>query len=113
VAARLADLWPTFPTGRGNGYMTARARAELVWARRAVLADAQRIERPLLFVLGGADRVTDTEVTRRFAGDLGSRATVEWFPTLAYDLVAHAEVRAPLLRFIAGYRSFDPAPKNG
>src|SRR5213076_2484093 len=59
LAARLADLWPTLPTGRGSQYMTAGARAELQWAQRAVLADYHRIERPMLFVLGGADTVVD------------------------------------------------------
>ncbi|HET8712119.1 MAG TPA: alpha/beta fold hydrolase, partial [Gemmatimonadales bacterium] len=44
LAARVADLWPTLPTGRGGGLMTAGARAELEWARRAVVADRQRIE---------------------------------------------------------------------
>jgi len=39
--------------------MTAGARAELHWAQRAVLADFQRIERPLLFILGAADTVTE------------------------------------------------------
>src|SRR5438477_9671677 len=80
LAARLADLWPTLPTGRGAAYMTAGARAELQWARRAVLADYQRIERPLLFMLGGADGATDTDVARRFAADLGAHATVQWYP---------------------------------
>src|SRR5947208_2214211 len=59
IAARLADLWPTLPTGRGAQFMTASARAEVQWAQRAVLADYERIERPLLFVLGGADTVID------------------------------------------------------
>src|SRR5881392_1216949 len=67
LAARLADLWPTLPTGRGAEFMTAGARAELQWAQRAVLADYQRIERPMLFVLGGADTVTDVETARRLA----------------------------------------------
>ena len=109
LAARLADLWPTLPTGRGDAFMTAGARAELQWARRAVLADCQRIERPVLLVLGGADRITDTEVARRFAGDLGTRATVQWYPELPYDLLARPDVRAPLLRFIAAYRVAAPA----
>ena len=112
LAARLADLWPTLPTGRGATFMTAGARAELQWARRAVLADHQRIERPLLVLLGGGDHVTDTDVARRFAGDLGSRAAVEWYPDLSYDLLTAPAVRAPLLRFIAAHRSSDLAPRN-
>jgi len=105
LAARLADLWPTLPTGRGAAFMTAGARAELQWARRAVLADYQRIERPLLFMLGGADGATDTDVARRFAADLGAHATVQWYPDLPYDLLTTPRVREALLRFLAGYRA--------
>jgi len=104
LAARLADLWPTLPTGRGAGYMTAGARAELQWAQRAVLADYQRIERPMLFVLGGADTVVDVEVARRFADGLTPHATVEWYADLSHDLLTAPPVRAELTRFIAGYR---------
>ena len=104
LAARLADLWPTLPTGRGAGYMTASARAELQWAQRAVLADYQRIERPMLFVLGGADTVVDVEVARRFADGLTPHATVEWYADLSHDLLTAPPVRAELTRFIAGYR---------
>src|SRR2546428_5881165 len=52
LAARLADLWPTLPTGRGAAYMTAGAPAELQWGPPAVGADRQRNQRPLLLVLG-------------------------------------------------------------
>jgi acylglycerol lipase len=104
VAARLADLWPTLPTGRGSGYMTAGARAELQWAQRAVLADYQRIERPMLFVLGGADTVVDVETARRFANGLNPHATIQWYPELSHDLLTAPRVREELTRFIAGYR---------
>ncbi len=104
LAARLADLWPTLPTGRGAGYMTAGARAELQWAQRAVLADYQRIERPMLFVLGGADTVVDVEAARRFADGLTPHATVQWYADLSHDLLTAPPVRAELTRFIAGYR---------
>ena len=87
LAARLADLWPTLPTGRGRGYMTAGARAELLWAQRAVLADRQRIERPLLFVLGAQDPVSDSNVTKSFAESLGSSARVQWHNESTYNLV--------------------------
>lgn len=112
LAARLADLWPTLPTGLGADSMTAGARAELQWAQRAVVADYQRIERPVLLVLGGTDRVTDTAVARRFGSDLGARATLQWYPELSYDLLETPEVRAPLLKFIAERSSSDLAPKN-
>ena len=87
LAARLADLWPTLPTGRGPGYMTAGARAELLWAQRAVLADRQRIERPVLFVLEAQDPVTDSHVSRSFAESLGSPARVQWHTDSSYNLV--------------------------
>lgn len=105
LAARLADLWPTLPTGRGAGFMTAGARAELLWAQRAIAADCQRIERPLLFVLGGADAVVDVEAARRFAAGLAPHATVQWYPELAHDLLTAPAVREDVARFIAGYRA--------
>ena len=104
LAARLADLWPTLPTGRGRGYMTAGARAELQWAQRAVLADHQRIERPLLFVLGAQDPVSDPSVARTFADSLAVQAQVQWYPDLPYDLLNVRRVRQDLIGFIAGYR---------
>jgi alpha-beta hydrolase superfamily lysophospholipase len=104
VAAKLADLWPTLPTGRGAEFMTAGARAELQWAQRAVLADYQRIERPMLFVLGGADAVVDVGAARRFADGLALHATVQWYQDLSHDLLAAPQVRETLTRFIAGYR---------
>jgi len=105
IAARLADLWPTLPTGRGAQFMTAGARAEVQWAQRAVLADYERIERPLLFVLGGADTVIDAGVARRFADELVPYATVQWYPELSHDLLTAPQVREALARFIAGYRA--------
>ena len=104
LAAKLADLWPTLPTGRGAGFMTAGARAELQWAQRAVLADYHRIERPMLFVLGGADTVVDVDVARRFADGLASHATVQWYPELSHDLLTAPAVREDMGRFIAEYR---------
>jgi acylglycerol lipase len=105
LAARLADVWPTLPTGRGRGYITAGARAELQWAQRAVLADYQRIERPLLFVLGAEDRVVDTTVAKTFAGNLAPRAQVQWYPDLSHDLFNAPAVMEDVIRFIAAYRS--------
>ncbi|MGE5801279.1 MAG: alpha/beta hydrolase [Gemmatimonadota bacterium] len=106
IAAKLADLWPTLPTGRGRGYMTAGARAELQWAQRAVLADRQRIERPLLFVLGAHDPVSDPAVARTFADSLATPARVQWYPDLPYDLLEVRQVREDLIRFISQSRSF-------
>jgi alpha-beta hydrolase superfamily lysophospholipase len=105
LAAKLADLWPTLPTGRGAEFMTAGARAELQWAQRAVLADFQRIERPLLFILGAADPVTDAAVAREFADHLTPRATVHWHPELSHDLVTAPQVLEEMTRFVEAYRS--------
>jgi alpha-beta hydrolase superfamily lysophospholipase len=111
-AAKLADLWPTLPTGRGLAYMTAGARAELQWAQRAVLADYQRIERPLLFVLGAEDRVIDSAVARQFADRLAPRVQLQWYSELSHDLFTARPVMADVIRFIAGYRSSDLNPTN-
>jgi len=107
LAAKLADVWPTLPTGWGAQFMTAGARAELQWAQRAVLADYQRIERPMLFVLGGADTVVDVGAARRFAEGLAPRAAVQWYPELSHDLLTAPEVRQALTRFIAEYRPLE------
>ena len=104
LAAKLADLWPTLPTGRGEGYMTAGARAELQWAQQAVLADRKRIEQPLLFVLGAEDCVSDPAVTKAFATSLASPAQVQWYADLPYDLLNVRRVREDLIGFLAGYR---------
>ena len=98
-AAKLADLWPSFPTGRGRGYMTAGARAELLWAQRAVVADRQRIERPLLFVLGAHDPVSDASIAKSFAQSLGSSARVQWHEESTYSLVTD------LIPFAVQYQS--------
>jgi len=105
LAAKLADLWPTLPTGRGAEFMTAGARAELQWAQRAVLADFHRIERPLLFILGAADPVTDAAVAREFADHLTPRAAVHWHPELSHDLVTAPQVLEEMTRFVEAYRS--------
>jgi len=110
MAARLADLWPTLPTGRGGEYMTAGARAELEWAQRAVLADASRIEQPVLFLLGGADRVIDVEIARRLATSLASRATINWYPDLPHDLFDVQAVMDDLIGFTNTHRSLESDP---
>ncbi|MFN2572025.1 MAG: alpha/beta fold hydrolase [Gemmatimonadales bacterium] len=111
LAAQLADLWPSLPTGRGSGYMTAGARAELLWAQRAVLADYQRIDRQLLFLLGGADRDIDPAVSRDFAGRLGPGAQLQWYPELGHDLFNVQHVIDDLRAFVARCRSSEHDPK--
>lgn len=108
LAARLADLWPTLPTGRGSAYMTAGARAELQWAQHAVLADVDRIERPVLFLLGGADRMIDLDLARRLAESLGARARLNWYPELPHDLFDVQSVTDDVLSFARTYRGSPP-----
>src|SRR5216110_3951710 len=112
LAARLADLWPTLPTGRGAAFMTAGARAELQWAQRAVVVDCQRIERPLLLLLGETDAMIDASTVRGLAGQLGSRATLLAYPRLGHELLEDSQVRTELTSFIAEFRSFDRHPKS-
>jgi len=69
-----------------------------------VLADRQRIERPLLFVLGAEDRLIDPEVARVFAGNLAAPAQVRWYPDLPHDLLDAPQVRADVITFLAQYR---------
>ncbi len=111
-AAKLADLWPTLPTGRGAAFMTAGARAELQWAQRAVVADCERIERPLLLLLGETDEMIDASAVRGLAGQLGSRATLLAYPQLGHELLEDSHVRAELTGFVAEFRSFNRHPKN-
>lgn len=108
LAARLADLWPTLPTGRGSERMTAGARAELQWAQRAVLADVERIERPVLFLLGGADRMIDLDLARQLAESLGTRARLNWYPQLPHDLFDVQSVMNDVLSFARTYRGSPP-----
>jgi alpha-beta hydrolase superfamily lysophospholipase len=89
LATRFADLWPTLRTGSGEDLMTAGARAELQWARRAVLADRERIESPLL-VLG------DPDAARGFADAVALRSE---------DALAEA-----LISFARRIRSIDHHP---
>ena len=104
LGAKLADLWPTLPTGTGSGYMTAGARAEVQWAQRAVLADRQRIERPLLVVLGAQDRVSDPAVAKTFADNLAVPVQVKWYADLQDDLLSVRRVLDDLVRFVAQAR---------
>jgi alpha-beta hydrolase superfamily lysophospholipase len=112
LAAKLADIWPTLPTGRGARFMTAGARGELQWAQRAVVADYQRIERPILFLLGDQDAVVDNRVTRDLAERLGSCAAVRSFDGVTHDLFAAAPVLSELVEYLQVPRSSDPHPRS-
>src|SRR5437773_493074 len=70
-----------------------------------VLAGRQRIGRPLLFILGAADTVTDAAVAREFADHLAPRAAVHWHPELSHDLVTAPQVLEEMTRFVGAYGS--------
>jgi alpha-beta hydrolase superfamily lysophospholipase len=105
-----ADVWPTltFPLGRDldhvsrdpavsaayaadpavEGRYTAGAWRETQWAQRAVVADAHRIECPLLFLLAGEDRLADAHLARAFAGGLRARVEVRWHPEMYHEVLS-------------------------
>lgn len=114
----LADLWPTarFTTGLDAALlardpavaaayeadpavqrvMTPGAWREIRWAQRVVPADASRIECPLLFLLGGADRIVNAQATRALAEGLrgGDRVEVRWYPESYHELLLDRDAGA-------------------
>ncbi|HMA42370.1 MAG TPA: alpha/beta fold hydrolase [Gemmatimonadales bacterium] len=119
VAKLLADLWPTarFKTGLDSAalardpavaleydtdaavhrIMTPGAWREIQWAQRVVPVDAHRIECPLLFLLGGADRIVNVGTTRRLADGLrngeesGNRIDVRVYAESYHELLHDRE----------------------
>jgi lysophospholipase len=117
VAKLLADLWPTarFRTGLDSAVlsrdvsvaaeydadpavhriMTPGAWREIQWAQHVVPLDAHRIECPLLFLLGGADRIASVATTRALADGLrnGTEAQVDvrWYPESYHELLHDRE----------------------
>jgi len=110
----LADLWPTLripanidattlcrdPTvvqafeadPAAHRVMTPGAWREIQWAQGAVPADAARLDVPLLFLLGGADALTDARAARRFADALGgtggaAAVTLRWYDDGYHELL--------------------------
>jgi alpha-beta hydrolase superfamily lysophospholipase len=117
LAAQFADLWPTLPTGRGQGRMSAGARAEIQWAQRAVLTDYQRIECAMLFLLAGNDQVVDTPLARTLAEQLRPPARVQWYPELGHESVKEAHGAGKvglqdLLAFLTDSQSFGSHSKE-
>jgi lysophospholipase len=123
----LADLWPTvaFSTGLDpvqlsrdpavgaayagdalvHGVMTPGAWREIQWAQRAVPADAHRIDRPLLFLLAGEDRVVDPALARAFADGLKGEVAVRWYPEMYHEPLHDPQrelVMGDLLAFLDG-----------
>jgi lysophospholipase len=105
----LADLWPTagLPAGIDGGAlsrdpavgaayegdplvhdrMTPGAWKEIQWAHRAVSADGHHIERPVLFLLAGEDRVADPHLARAFADGLKAPVEVRWYPEMYHEVL--------------------------
>ena len=122
AAKLLADLWPTarFQTGLDSAalardasvaaeydadpavhrIMTPGAWREIQWAQRVVPVDAPRIECPLLFLLGGADRIVDVETTRALADGLrngkarGNRIDVRVYAESYHELLHDTDAGA-------------------
>jgi lysophospholipase len=116
AAKLLADLWPTLRIATGtpaadlcrdpavaaaydadpavHQVMTPGAWREIQWAQRAVVADASRIEAPLLFLLGGADRVADAPAARTLAEGLGGSVEVRWYPEHYHELLHDLDAAA-------------------
>jgi alpha-beta hydrolase superfamily lysophospholipase len=108
VARLLADLWPTLPVSAGvdadqlsrdpavnaawaadpacHDLMTPGAWAEIQWAQRAVVADGERIDCPVLFLLAGEDRVVDPHLARAFADGLKG-AEIRWYPEMHHEVL--------------------------
>jgi alpha-beta hydrolase superfamily lysophospholipase len=112
LAARFSDLWPTLPTGPGSEPMTAGARAELQWAQHAIVTDHQRIECPLLCIVGAADEVIDALLARKFATGLACEAQLRWYPTLRQDLLGDGEVLQDVMAFLSAPKPSDGVPKR-
>lgn len=126
LARLLADLWPTLAVSAGidssalsrdqavnaayeadpmvHDVITPGAWHEIQWAQRAVPADSQRIDTPVLFLLAGEDRIVDAHAARAFASSLDSRAQVAWYPEMLHEVLHDPQserVLADVLAFVA------------
>ncbi len=124
----LADLWPTLPIPGGvdatllsrdpavnaayesdravHGVTTPGGWREIQWAQSAVLADGDRIDTPVMFLLGGEDRIVDAHAARAFADGLRGPAPVQWYPEMFHELLhdpQSEQVIADMLTFIAAH----------
>jgi lysophospholipase len=124
LARLLADLWPTvaipaaidpenlsrdpavnraYAEDAGvHHVMTPGAWREIQWAQRAVAADGYRIESPLLFLLGGEDRVADAHLARAFADGLKGSVQVRWYAEMYHEIL-HDPQREAVLGDIATF----------
>ena len=128
LARVLADLWPTAPIPAhvdpeglsrdpavNRAYaedagvhpvMTPGAWREIQWAQRAVAADRDRIESPLLFLLAGEDRVVDPHLARAFADGLRGSVEVRWYPEMYHEILHDPErekALADIVAFVDGH----------
>jgi acylglycerol lipase len=122
----LADLWPTLAIKNRvdsalisrdeavnaaydadpavHGVTTPGAWREIQWAQSAVIADGERIESPVLFLLGGEDRLVDSQTSRAFAARLEGPAEVRWYPEMFHEVLhdpQSEQVVADILSFVA------------
>ncbi|HYK82028.1 MAG TPA: alpha/beta fold hydrolase [Gemmatimonadales bacterium] len=124
VARLLADLWPTvsirvdvdpenlsrdpavnraYSEDAAVHYaLTPGAWREIQWAQGAVAADRHRIESPLLFLLGGEDRLVDAHLARAFADGLKSPVQVRWYPEMYHEIL-HDPQRDPVFQDIVTF----------
>jgi alpha-beta hydrolase superfamily lysophospholipase len=123
----LADLWPSIALPAGidadhlsrdpavgpaytadplvHDVMTAGAWREILWAQRAVPADAARIDTPLLFQLAGEDRLVDAQLARAFADSVKAETQVRWYPEMYHEILLdpqRGQVLGDLLEFLRG-----------
>ncbi|PYP18897.1 MAG: hypothetical protein DMD52_00850 [Gemmatimonadetes bacterium] len=82
--------------------MSPGAWREIRWAQGAVVADAQRIESPLLFLLAGEDRVVDAHLGRAFADGLKGSADVRWYPEMYHEIL-HDPQRERVIGDLLGF----------
>jgi alpha-beta hydrolase superfamily lysophospholipase len=86
-----------------HGAITPRLFIEVASAMGHVLQRSDRIREPLLFLLGGADRLVDTDRTVRFAQSMiGADVTVRVLPGLYHELLQELE-RARVFREISDW----------
>ncbi len=124
LARLLADLWPTAPIPADvdpeslsrdpavnrayaedagvHHVMTPGAWREIQWAQRAVAADRDRIESPLLFLLAGEDRVVDAHLARAFADGLRGPVQVRWYAEMYHEIL-HDPQRDQVLGDVVGF----------
>jgi acylglycerol lipase len=128
LARMMADLWPTLPIPSGiDAALLSRDPAvnaayeadravhrvttpggwrEIQWAQSAVVTDGERIDTPVLFLLGGEDRIVDAHAARAFADGLSAPAPVQWYPEMFHELLHDPQserVIGDMLTFMAAH----------